>query len=279
MIGGMSMSGDRRNIVWLASYPKSGNTWLRFMLCNLIFGEVNTASVLTRLAPDIHEPGTELDAAASAILVKTHFMNTPGLPLCERTAAAIYLVRDPADVLTSNFHYQRRRSGGGEPSAAALTQYFETFIQHRGDPRWRELGMGSWDENVCSWLGERRDFPVQCVRYEDLAADPLKVGTMLAGLLRPQSSPEEIARAVANSSFQRLREIEAADIRERRVGIFYKPYLQPSIDAGLRFMRAGTTGGGAAALSVEQRTRVQSAFGPLLQQLGYAGSAPVSGRR
>jgi hypothetical protein len=263
------MSEVRRNIVWIASYPKSGNTWVRFLLCNLLFGEVHSAAVLNRLVPDIHEPGTELDPGAPGILVKTHFMRGPNLPLLERTSAAIYVVRDPADVLASNFHYQRRRVGGGEPTTVALTQYFETFMQHRGEPRWRELGMGSWDENVQSWLGEPHAFPVQCIRYEDLASDPRRVCGMLAELLRPQSSAEEVERAVANSSFQRLREIEAADIRERRTGIFYKPYLQPSIDAGLRFMREGTAGGGAAALTAEQRARMRTAFAPVLRQLGY----------
>ena len=76
--------------------------------------------------------------------------------------------------------------------------------------------------------------------------------------------------ALGRATTAGLREIEAADIRERRTGIFYKPYLQPSIDAGLRFMREGTAGGGAATLSAEQRARVRAEFAPLLRQLGYS---------
>jgi hypothetical protein len=78
-----------------------------------------------------------------------------------------------------------------------------------------------------------------------------------------------VHEAVLNSSFQRMREVEEADIRERKVGIFYKPYLQPSIDSGLRFMRHGAVGDGANRLTPEQRERLRNAFQPLLSQLGY----------
>jgi hypothetical protein len=66
-----------------------------------------------------------------------------------------------------------------------------------------------------------------------------------------------------------MREIECADIRNQRVGIFYKPYLQQSIDAGSRFMRRGVVGDGPGRLNRDQRARLRSAFGSLLQELGY----------
>jgi hypothetical protein len=67
-----------------------------------------------------------------------------------------------------------------------------------------------------------------------------------------------------------MRAIERADIREQRVGIFFKPYLQASIDAGNRFMRRGMAGDGSARLSPEQGARLRSTFGSLLQELGYS---------
>ena len=254
--------------MWIASYPKSGNTRLRFMLCSLLYGELHSAAAVAQLAPDIHEAGEALDVSAPALLVKTHYL-TARLPFIERTSAAIYLVRDPVDVFTSNLHYYGRRTGNAAGSDETLARYLEEFIQHRGDPHWQRLGMGSWDENVRSWLEERHSFPVIRVRYEDLAGDPRRVCTELARLVRPDSGAADIERAVTNSSFARLREIEAADIRHQRVGIFYKPYLQPSIAAGLRFMRSGTVGDAAASLNGEQIERLRAPFRPLLEQLGY----------
>ena len=257
-----------RNIVWIASYPKSGNTWMRFMACNLLFGPQQSAEALSFLAPDIHEVGPQPLAAHSG-LVKTHFLHSPALPLAERTAAAIYVVRQPADVLESNFHYSRRSAGLAGESREEFDRYVDAFIQHRGDPRWLQLGMGSWEDNVRSWLGARHPFRVIPVRYEDLTADPRKVCAMLAQLFRPESTDLEIDAAVANSSFDRMRELEAADIRERRIGIFYKPYLQAAIDSGRRFMRSGEVGGGARRLTPEQRVRLATTFNKLHAELGY----------
>jgi Sulfotransferase domain len=259
---------DGRNIVWIASYPKSGNTWLRFLACNLLHGRQESASALNLLVPDIHELGPRLVNSDYAGLVKTHFAFSPRIPLAERTAAAIYVVREPADVLISNYHYTRR-SGGGPVGAMALNDYVDTFIENRGDPRWIQLGMGSWEDNVRSWLEPRHAFPVLRIRYEDMTADPTGGCVALARLIRPNSSADDVSQAVLNSSFQRMREVEEADIRQKRPGIFYKPYLQQSIDSGLRFMRSGAVGDGTARLSPEQQARLRSAFRPLLAKLGY----------
>jgi hypothetical protein len=66
-----------------------------------------------------------------------------------------------------------------------------------------------------------------------------------------------------------MRQIEEVDIRNRNVGIFYKPYLQSSIDAGMRFMRSGKAGEAALVLTPEQRQRTLDTFGPLRRELGY----------
>ena len=262
------MSDSRRNIVWIASYPKSGNTWVRFLACNLIFGRQDSGAALSVLAPDAHESGPLIAKTDSALLAKTHFAFSARMPLEERTYAAVYVVRDPADVLLSNYHYSRR-SGEAAEGVKAFDEYVESFILNRGDPRWLQHGMGTWEENVRSWLDPRHPFPVLCIRYEDMIADPTPAGEALARLVRPNSSAEEVRRAVADSSFHRMREIEESDIRQRRPGIFYKPYLQQSIDAGIRFMRSGVVGDGVMRLTAEQRGRLRCTFKPLLEQLGY----------
>jgi hypothetical protein len=222
---------------------------------------------VSALIPDIHELGPQAGNFPRAGLMKTHFMHSPSLPLLERTAGAIYVLRRPEDVLVSNFHYAQR-SAAVDASDDSFDRYVDAFIAHRGDPRWRGLGMGSWEENVRSWL-RMQGFPVVVIKYEELSRDPQGICRQLAQLLRPNSTPMEIRAAADNSSFQRMREIEDADIRHRRVGIFYKPYLQDSIDAGRRFMRRGSVGGGTAELTADQRTRVAGAFAPLLAEVGY----------
>src|SRR5580700_2617391 len=201
------MTSSTKNIVWIASYPKSGNTWVRFLACNLIFGRQESAATVSLLAPDIHEMGEALIGSSHTGLVKTHFAYSSNLPLLNRTAGGIYIVRNPADVLVSNFHYAQRRNALAADSGATFDSYFDDFVANRGDPHWKSLGMGTWEENVRSWLYGHRPFPVVAVRYEELCANPHQVARMLAQLLRPTSTAEDIRQAVENSSFSRMREI------------------------------------------------------------------------
>jgi aryl sulfotransferase len=265
-----AVPGADKTIVWIASYPKSGNTWVRFLVCNLLFGPQESAAALNQLAPDVHELGPHPQPPATPLIMKTHFPFSPLLPLAAHTAAAVYVVRDPADVMLSNFHYSRRSgAGAGDAEAAALDAYMNQYLDAQGDPRWIRLGMGTWGEHVRSWLTVRRSFPVLSIRYEALSADPQAVARRICAFLGMGRDDAQIAQAVEGASFERLREIEEADIRCQRVGIFYKPYLRQSIDAGLRFMRAGQSGEGSKALSADARRRLVAAFGPLMQELGY----------
>lgn len=265
-----ALSDPLKGVIWIAAYPKSGNTWMRFMVCNLLFGRQESAAALSTLVPDIHEGQQAIQCLEQGALLKTHFPFSESLALADRTAAAIYIIRHPADVLVSNFFYSQRSAGNTDPSTADFDRYVEMFLEHRGDKRWIELGMGSWEQNVRSWLKGGLPFPVLRIRYEDMIDDPQGACRSMARLVSPQSSAADIEGAVQNSSFSRMRDIERADIRGRRVGIFYKPYLQASIDSGNRFMRRGLAGDGVARLNPQQRARLRDAFGALLQEMGYA---------
>jgi hypothetical protein len=248
---------------------------VRFLTCNLVYGLQDSAAALNNLAPDIHELSAVPSAPTALAFVKTHFPFSSALPLAANTAAAIYVVRDPADVMLSNFHYSQRSgmgqpSGAGiEPSAHALGQYVDQYLAARGDPRWIHSQMGTWDGHVRSWLDGSQSFPVLALRYEDLLADGMGGAQKLCTFLGVSRTPQEIAQAVEGASFRRMREIEETDIRTGNVGIFYKPYLKSAIGSGRRFMRSGTAGEAVRVLTPEQRQRVATVFGPLMRELGY----------
>jgi hypothetical protein len=270
------MSSPSPNIIWIVSYPKSGNTWVRFLVCNLVFGPQTSAAALNSLAPDIHELGQSVELPAAPIFLKTHFPFSAELPLVSQTAAAIYVVRDPADVMLSNFHYSRRSSNAA--AQTTLPQYVEQYLAQGGDPRWIQLGMGTWDAHVRSWLAVKHPFPLLFLRYEDLLADTMQGANQICGFLGLNRSHAEMKQAVAGASFSRMRQIEDADIRARKVGIFYKPYLQQPIETGLRFMRAGLSGEAARVLTSEQQSALAAVFGPVMRELGYNESSGAAAR-
>ncbi len=256
--------------MWIASYPKSGNTWLRFLTCNLVFGGIDTAAKLDWFAPDLHELRGTVNLPAQRVFMKTHFPYSAALPLGERSAAAIYVVREPGDVMLSNYHYAKRTAAVTDDGEAAFTRYVDAFIAAGGDPRWLELQMGSWESNIRSWIDSPPPFPVLRIRYEDMLEDGCKVARALCDFLGIRRTPEAIRAAVEGASFERMRAIEEADIQAQRAGIFFKPHLQKSIAAGLRFMRRGTSGGADGMMSDDQRRRFDAVFGAPRRRLGYA---------
>src|ERR1700730_13655397 len=129
-VGSVCMSTPIEKFVWIASYPKSGNTWVRFMACNLLYGPQDSAAALNTLAPDIHEMEATVGPAPASLL-KTHFGFSPLLPHVDQTAAAIYVVRDPADVLASNFFYSQRSGPQFDASPEGFDRYVDAFIEHR----------------------------------------------------------------------------------------------------------------------------------------------------
>jgi hypothetical protein len=148
-------------IVWLASYPRSGNTLYRmllYQLCGLVtysvyddpyFEQAGVSEVVGhRLLP---APVEELARAADTYLVKTHTGPTDGSP-------AVFVVRDGRDVMVSLAHYSTRVD-----RALALTYRDALWSLVTGD-------MGHWGDYVTRWLD--RPEPTVVVRYEDLLEDP-----------------------------------------------------------------------------------------------------------
>ena len=154
-------------IVWVASYPKSGNTWLRFLLANLILGEQVTSSAKVQLlVPDIHDgiTGAHLMPGLTT-LIKTHWAYNTAFPLREDTAGVIHLVRHPVDTLESNQNYAINRSGEltlqktPEEMQAFAANFVDEFIRDGGHRQFKQFGIGSLEQHFASWASPVIAFP------------------------------------------------------------------------------------------------------------------------
>ncbi len=258
-----------RTIVWIASYPKSGNTWVRWLLCNLMGHRIKSAGEMEQIVPDIHQSGAPTSPPAQITCMKTHFPCSIQLPMLAHTAAAVYMIRHPMDVMASNVDYARRGIAGGMDEPMAVARYMDEFIAHGGVPYWIGQGFGTWQENVWSWTGYKQPFPVLVLRYEQMLQDAHGAAGQLNDFLGLGKSAVEIREAVEASTFERMAEAEESDIRQKKSGVFYDPNIQSNLDAGHRFMRSGKAGRGKQALSPEQRQRFLEVFGASMRQLGY----------
>ncbi|MEZ6242663.1 MAG: sulfotransferase domain-containing protein [Phycisphaerales bacterium] len=257
-------------ITWLASYPKSGNTWVRFILYQCLFGEPKESMDINRRIPDIHRrlAGDALENPGSGepIFVKTHYELTPKHPELARTARALHIIRDPRDVLLSALNY--RRLNGVTEAQLSDRSYAEQFIRVGGDATWRQQGMGTWASHADSWSAA--DFPVLTIRYEDLKRDARDVMRGVIDFLGLEVADDALARAVEGSSFERLRAMEIrekADARKKD-GLFLGDTRTSR--KGVFFMNKGRSGqslDGAIGPGVD--AMFDAAFGKSLARFGY----------
>lgn len=224
------------NIVWLASYPKSGNTWLRAFIHNLVSDTARPSQLheITQFFESESQPShyakyldkalvewsfdelaalrpkVQRDIASSvprgSVLTKTHnqLCHYEGTPLhnMSLTAAAIYLVRNPLDVVISVADH------------FALT--IDQAVEFMANPNTATLSdeesvgvfLGSWSQHVESWVsGNNAQFLV--LRYEDMLDKPLLTFTQAAKLLGLESDKTKIKQAIKFSSFRQLQKQES----------------------------------------------------------------------
>lgn len=218
--------------IWLASYPKSGNTWLRCLLDayysdgKLDINDMRTAtsdSGATLLQAVSPVPLANLSLDMQMLLrpagvltflshhgprpwVKTHSANIIPDGLCpmipaELTHKALYVVRDPRSVLLSFAKFYKLDT----EAAVEAMEDLGFVVGGYGD--FAPVMVSSWSNHVASWTSEKR-FPVHCIKYEDLMVDAGKELTEALEFLEIEVDPARVARAVEAAELSRLRKQE-----------------------------------------------------------------------
>lgn len=269
-------------IIWLASYPRSGNTWIRFLLANLIFGKPETSLDVEQSIPDIHFclsgfHGVTVEDLLlwDTVLCKTHFKFSPQMPLAQYTSGFIYIIRNPIDVMMSSFNYYLLKIGDKLPDMTDetigkhLDRYIDSFLTRKGDPTYIEFGFGNIIEHFESWLGISKQFPNLVIRYEDLLSSPKAKSREICNFLDLNVDEAEIESAIENSSFSEMKKLEEKAISTKERGMFYHPAYEAAHKQGVRFINRGKSGWGKEALSTEQLEYAKKVFKPVLNQFNY----------
>jgi hypothetical protein len=236
--------------VWIVSYPKSGNTWTRFLIGNLIAGErVVDWSNIERIVPDIYlNRDPHLMALPRPRYLKSHEGYRP------EYRRVVLIVRDPRDVAVSYYHFVRKAKI--VVMDANMDDFMTKFLDGKIDP------YGNWGENVGSWLGARRgsdNFLV--VRYEDLLANTEAELARIANTFTIAADAQSLRRAVERSRADRMRALEQAQRSEHK-------FLQSS-RSDIPFVRAAKSGGWRTDLPPEAVQQIESAWGSVMRELGY----------
>lgn len=277
--GGARAEEQHMAIVWLSSYPRSGNTWLRFLIQAYARGGPVESLRLNAEIPDLHRRGVTVDAdAAERVAVKTHYVWTPGHPMAARTAGAVYILRHPKDVLLSFLAYRKLNRVLPPDDREMDRRYALMFCKGLGDYLWVKAGMGSWVEHYRSWGS---GFPHRrvVVRYENLQSAPEVELRPVLEVLGLEMDEARLAAAIESCRFSVLREVEEKEKRGRAEhggpALFEgRPEL---MERGLRFMSEGRSGRTLAHLGEDVEEAFDAAFAPYLEELGYEATAPAGG--
>lgn len=236
--------------LFLVSYPRSGNTWLRFLLANALRPEETiTFGAMARLVPDVYdEPDAVLRRSRRPRALKSHE------PYDARYPSVLYLVRDPVDVAASYYHYLIKMRVLDE--GFDLRRFVEAFVGGSLD------GFGTWGDHVAGWLDAREgDDRFVLLRYEDLVEDASVAVREMLRLLGVARGEGQIQVAVARSSADELRRLEretATELPTFRGSRLDKP-----------FIRAARVGAGKEELPAELVAQIAEVWGPVAARVGY----------
>jgi hypothetical protein len=273
-------------IIWLASYPKSGNTWARLFIENLLSGAdvplsinaikrfgtgeasrkwwskvspkpLNELSIdeIARLRPTVQRYLTTL--SPENVIVKTHnaLLEYRGVPLInpEVTAGAVYILRNPLDVVPSF------ASHFGVGIDRAIEMMADDRLRLTSEKKNAYEVLSSWSGHVSSWTDTEHP-NLLVLRYEEMLKDPKTAFGRLARHIGHNPTPERLERAIRNSSFDVLSRQEAQD-----------GFVERS-DKAERFFRSGRSGSGRAMLTRAQMRRVLIRHRATIERFGYLES-------
>lgn len=278
-------------VVWLASYPKSGTTWVRVVLTNYLQTNDAPASINTliggpiagdreafdeclglkssdmspdevlRYRPLFHTRLAEELPFPAFVKVHDAYIHLPcsaALFPASATSDVVYLVRNPLDVAVSYAHHRNRSIDDTvrwmNDSAAAESDSATGIFHRLQEP------LTTWSGHVASWL-DQEELPMHVARYEDLLADPHAAFGRIVRFAGLEWDGSSLARAIDRSAFPRLR------VEEAESGFREKQPTAPT------FFRAGVAGSWRTTLTPRQVRALVNAHGPMMERLGYLREA------
>jgi len=274
------------NIIWLASYPKSGNTWFRTFLTNLLKEQNEDVSINNMKTDGIFSSRQIIDKLAGikttnltqdeidhlrptaynylakttekSLYIKVHDAYTyleDGTPLLGTiNAKAVYILRNPLDVAVSFANH--------------LSTDIDTTIRCMGDKEYcfcnsKSRAMNQLRQKLLTWSGhvesweQATELPVHLIRYEDMKQKPLETFTAAARFIGLDCTADQISQAIEASDFKKLK------AEEQENGFKEKPYRAAS------FFRAGKVGDWRNHLTQEQRNQVIADHAAMMRKFGY----------
>jgi hypothetical protein len=268
-----------KDVSYIAAFPKSGITYLNFMLFHILFDCPDKAAHIdSDYIFDLHESLHKVPPPGNVPLyVKIHFAHSPALPLRQRADRVIYLLRDPIDVMMSVWDFKHLLGEDGLLEATPDQQAgkFQSFCKH-----WITSGgmvypwAGSWRDNVSSWL-DQKDIPLLVVSYAQLKSRPFEEVKRILRFLDRETDDQRVHAAVVAGRPENMRKLEAEEISKGVSGVFFRPALARGYERGHRFVGRMHGDSSQKVLTPAARQYANEAFGPVMDRARARAGEPL----
>ncbi len=241
--------------VFLVSYPKSGNTWTRFLISNLVYPEqpANFGNINEMIPDPEGLSKRHLARLPRPRVIKSHQYFHP------RYERILYVVRDPRDVAISEYHFHRKCRVIDDN--LPIQQFLGEFLRGAYVP------YGSWGQNVASWLATRNGDPdFLLLRYEDMIENTVSELGRIATFLHIDADVKRLVQAVECSSAENMRKLEKSQAH------LWSSTRETRKD--LPFVRAARSGSWKSELPEICVMQIERAWGHIMRYLGYPLAFP-----
>lgn len=241
--------------IFITSYPKSGNTWVRFLVSNLFYykdGFTDFWNIAERVPSIYWECNDTLKTFPRPRVLKSHEYFDPRYP------KVLYIVRDVRDVLVSYYQFQIKMQS--IKPEVTLPEFARRFLSGKFDK------YGTWRENVTSWVRIRsNDHSRFClIRYEDLKSNGKEALKKVASFLNLKCSEDQIETVLEMSSLERMRKIEEQYFQKKP-----EVHLGHGKKVDVPVVRSGKVDGWKHSLDKETLDLIKADSMDVLLELGY----------
>lgn len=281
---------DYKQIIWIASYPKSGNTWVRMFLDAYFLGELDINDMVCSVSDDTvfrHQIGDGSDPrqypidiqqmlrpmglvrlvraweenhfADIPLFVKTHNCNmiANGIEQIPEavTKKVIHIVRDPRDVLPS---FAKHMGSTHDEALEHMQDKFRVLFGERAGKMADFIS--DWGRNAKSYLQTDTHY-VKTFRYEDMRKDPKKKFTEILEFAEVPVDEQRLEKA--------LELVDISNIQKREKQDGFKEASPKNKDG---FFGGGGKVGWQNKISIKHARQLEKSFGPIMKKLNYVES-------
>lgn len=232
--------------IFIVSYPKSGNTWMRLIVANMFFKDVNINNI-DKFSPEYYSQKESLFFNNKKRIFKSHDY------FDHRFKKVIYIVRDPREVLVSSYYFQIKL--GSIVKNYSKRKFFKDFLKGKFDSNF-----GSWQENVGSWYGAKNG-NILFIKYENLIDHPYKEISKLSKFLNLKLTKKKLNQIINKTSMQNFKKLEKTH------GLNWNS-LKDS-NKKMNFFRSGKKNTWRKFLTNKEKLLIKSKWFKMMKVFGY----------